>query len=268
MAEDERAKNPFFQELLIPNGVGHYGGWLLANGAGAFVGLSAHRRDGPIARATIARWRHICKHAVVAVELGARIAAHEVRRAHLEQVVDRAGVAWLAVGDDARPVDQSPAAEALLSRNGAIRLDGEGRITLADEVDTQRLRALVGQACRGLGGGSLRAAGADAATVIEVVPAGVARENPFSPRNSACALVFARTRRGHPSPDAAHVREALGCSRAEAEVAGALARGRSPRDIAGDRDASIATVRTQIRVLLDVTQTPSLAALAALLARL
>jgi DNA-binding CsgD family transcriptional regulator len=86
--------------------------------------------------------------------------------------------------------------------------------------------------------------------LARAVPAGVRSDNPFDPRRAGCALLFVSTPEVRRTPDPSLIRQALGCTQAEAEVAVLLVAGATPARIAAERLVSLTTVRTQIRALL------------------
>ena len=104
--------------------------------------------------------------------------------------------------------------------------------------------------------------------MLQVVPGGVATDNPFDPRYAGCALIFVRQPSESRPIDVAQIRVALDCTQAEAEVAAALARGNSPARISADRGVTLATVRTQVRSLLTLAGLNRIPELVALLASL
>ena len=87
--------------------------------------------------------------------------------------------------------------------------------------------------------------------LVQVVPSGVAQQNPFDPRYASCALIFVTPPKPQGTPDWRRIQLALDCTQAEAEVAADLVLGLSPSEIAAKRNASLNTVRTQIRMLLE-----------------
>ena len=104
--------------------------------------------------------------------------------------------------------------------------------------------------------------------MIQIVPGGVATDNPFDPRYAGCALVFVRQPSGSRPVDVQQIQVALDCTQAEAEVAAALVSGHSPNRISADRGVTLTTVRTQIRSLLTLAGLNRIPELVALLASL
>ncbi len=255
LPEDFVAHDPYFQEFLIPSGGRFQAGVTLLNDENCVAMLDVHARDVPFERGQLALWAPVIAHLRRAIRLAIVLTRHSEREARLRAALDRQNSVCVMVDDGGRVVDQSLAGAEMLARGDGLRLDLGGRVGFADETATRRLHALITEACRGRGGGEVpfelqrRRAGA-----IQIIPAGVTCDNPFSSLNAGCALLFVEASPPRGAP-ACLIRRAVGCSPAEAEVAAALVAGQAPREIAVERATSIHTVRAQIRNLLEATGT-------------
>lgn len=149
----------------------------------------------------------------------------------------------------------SSAGEQLLAqRQFLFQRDGRLHATWPDSE--RELQTAIDHAARG------RRVGAPCATPIilygddgrfRIADITTAPEQTTSLRLGACALVLVRGERARSD----RLLRQLGLTRAEAEVARALADGWSPREIAASRGVSVDTVRTQMKVVyakLDVSR--------------
>jgi DNA-binding NarL/FixJ family response regulator len=154
------------------------------------------------------------------------------------------------VDSNARVLDCSAAASRLLESGRVLMLRYRSKLATLSNEETARLHSLIANAATGRMGGLMRVAGS---WVLQVVPSGVAQQNPFDPRSAHCALLFITPPKPQIPADWRQIQLALDCTRAEAQVAGDLVSGIAPNEIATRRNVSVNTVRTQIRVLLERT---------------
>jgi len=268
LCEDEIARNPFFQELLIPSGGRHYGGWVVYADQALAVGVTLHRPNAPVDRPLLRKWWPVARHLGHAASLAARLAPRLASAEGFRRALDACGAACLLVDAAGRPIDASKAGEALLAAGMRLRIGADRRLRLDGEADTARLRRLIASACAGRGGGEMDVDDPAAGRLkIEIAPAGVTAENPFASRHAGHALILIEQETTPRAPDEDHIRRRLGCSPAEAAVAQMLAQGLAPRNIAERRGVSIHTVRAQIRALLHAADAKSIAAFVAFVAR-
>ncbi|WP_428488262.1 hypothetical protein [Rhodopila sp.] len=254
LSDDFVAHDMYFQDFLIPSGGRYQTGVTLENDQDRLAVLDLHSRDAPLKRDEVLSWTSVIAHLRRAVRLSTVFTEHLERETMLRTAIERAGIACVLVNNDGRIADYSPAAEEMLARGSGVRLDIEGRVRLGNETDTRRLRGLITDACRGDGGGEIAFKAQGCLTgMIQVVPAGVTCDNPFSLLRSSSALLFVDFSRPRHSPAPDRIRLEFGCSPAEADVAAALASGRAPKEIAVDRATSVHTVRAQIHRLLETT---------------
>ncbi|WP_428492734.1 hypothetical protein [Rhodopila sp.] len=254
ISADFVSRSSYFQDFLVPAGGRYQSGVTLVNDQHSLAVLDVHTRNTPLKRERLMEWAPMIAHLRRAVRIGAVLKEGIEQGLLLRQAVDREGMICVMVRSEARVIDHSEAGAEMLADGDSIRLTEDGLVRLGDDATTGRLRALIGQACNGRAGGEipLVLAGLRSA-VVHVVPAGVACDNPFSQRQTGCALLFVERSKQRQTPDPSAIRLKLGCTLAEAEVAAALASGRAPQEIATARSTSIYTVRAQIRRLLDTT---------------
>lgn len=205
----------------------------------------------------------MAQHARQAVSLGAALAPSLARGELLRQVIDHREMMCLMVDSNGRVLDCSTAAVALLAGGNVLRLGQQSQVTTLYNEGTKRLHNLIAAAASGRTGGGMRLAGH---WLVQVVPSGVTQPNPFDPRFAHCALIFITPPKPPSAADWRGIQLALDCTRAEAEVAADLVSGLSPSEIAAKRKASVNTIRTQIRMLLEGTDLHRIAELVGFLA--
>jgi hypothetical protein len=118
------------------------------------------------------------------------------------------------------------------------------------------LRRLVASATSGDAGGSMRIVNRDMssrAVLVSPAPQGLSADRAQEPEGGLAgglAMVVIRDLGRIVSPSPEMLCEVFGLSRAEADVAAALAGGASAEDVAQQRNVSLTTVRSQIRSIL------------------
>lgn len=160
-------------------------------------------------------------------------------------------------------------AQAPLTVRRAHGGQGGQHLSARSRSQTARLLGLVASAARGGAGGFVRLEGDDGALAVQASPApnSLALDRPPGLMSGAALLLLQRVRRPTPPP-LTMLCEILGLSFAEAEVAAALFGGRSAEEVARSRGVSLATVRNQIRAILEKADADNLRDLERLLAEL
>jgi len=266
LTEKAISRSAFHQDFVIPNGTKYQASWTLHNEAGLAIALTLHSSKSPFDRSRLVRLSGFADHARQAARISVRLAAEMDRSRWLRQALDATNGLCVMVDAEGRVVDQSAAAEGLLAGGQWLRVDAQHRLQLRAPQQSLKLRELIARCTRGSAGGVLHLAhGVAEYPLVEVIPAGHNRDNPFNSGHGCSALVFLRLPRIRRAPNAASLELSLKCTRAEAEVAAALAAGLSPQEIAIRRNVSVLTIRTQIRSLRALTNTPRMSALIALI---
>ncbi len=251
-------KNEFIQDYLLPLGGRYYGGWsFIAPDTRDVVGIALHSEKQPIDRDVLLQMSELAGHVCRATRQSMRIARAKDQAVLLRKALSQIGLAFLLVDAESFILDISNEATVVLEQGRHIRVDRGGRLVAVSAGDTLRLRALINDAARNSRGGSMRFTTSEhgSSAVLQVSPCGVAGTNPFNACHANCALVLIKSPKVPHAYDHRPIRSVLNCSVAEAEVAAALASGRTPGQIARDRDVSISTVRSQIRALMAITET-------------
>lgn len=247
----------------------------IADGDSVFLGL--HRPEGVEGFSERDRQVlvQVLPHLQRALVLRRRLSASP--RAPLSTAaLELTGNAVVIVDADARILFASTAAEALMAEGAAVRGSRTGPtagatrvLGAAHKTDDAELRGLVRATSLGRGAGAtlmLRGPlpAENLAALVSRIPGALAPSGPFS----GAVMVMLRPLARRRSHDPRLLAGMLGITQAEAEVAAALSGGRSAEAVAAERGVSVATVRTQVRRLLDKLGVANLRELEALLASL
>jgi DNA-binding CsgD family transcriptional regulator/PAS domain-containing protein len=233
----------FWNEFSRP----HTGAWHgMAASLGAKPGLmiaTRAERDDDFDAAELAGFATLTQQLSRALALGERVAAERLAALAFDGI----GLAAMILTAEGRLLHANPAAEALLQRR-RMRL-AAGGIALPDLAQRARLQALLRVVDQG--GGHLRDMPADGAgpILLQVAPLPASLRPPgFAIPPGGVALVTLRDL-APPAPPPGLLAEALGLTRAEAEVAALLLDQLSGSEVARRRGTSEETVRSQIAAL-------------------
>lgn len=184
-------------------------------------------------------------------------ARHVMRRqserlSHLAELLHSGGEKLLLVDGELRVIEGSPAALRLIERKDGIDIQ-EGRLCLADPHLTLAIRKAAED--------TIHRRPTQRATFLCLRPSGAFPLHllvlpAMHAARSSCVIVISD---GQMREDRLQLwlRQHYGITPAEASVALALLAGRSPEEIGETRQVSVATVRSQIRQLLEKTGTNS-----------
>lgn len=251
-------RGEFYNDWLRPQEdlVAGVGTALLRDTARAFyLAGNLRRRDrdagaGDAVARTIRGAVPVIRHAleVNRMLLGLRIEAALAQAS----VTPAAGAAILLLAGDGRCLHANGPAAALIDRGDGLRIDQAGRLRLAEaSADAGLARCLSGRpGARHV----QRLAGPPAREVrVVAVTDGMAARLSPGPldglRGRLWVVVAAAVASAPPDPVQV-MRDRLGLTRAEAEVALDLSQGRTPREIADARGRSLVTVRNQIKAAM------------------
>lgn len=181
--------------------------------------------------------------------------------------LDQSPFGVFVLSADGRVQHANRAAERLLAEPGGLSMLG-GRLIAADVADNERLRGLVGRALAAsarIGGGSAIRRPGRAPLSVVAVPYGADRFGGLHADRGAIVCVT--------DPEAAtglsevYLREGIGLTGAEANIARALMAGRSLKRLAEELDVSLFTVKAHLRRIFEKAGVSRQAELVALLAR-
>jgi DNA-binding CsgD family transcriptional regulator len=287
---DEAAyrRGEFYQEFARHLGLYHVVGGVYPVGSEGIMPLGLHRPEGaePFGEAERQIVRMIVPHLHHAVRINLRLGADLPASdpAMGAAALDAFPVGAVILDGAMRVIHANAAAQALARSGGALRFRAAGPspshlyLEALARADHQRLarlcRAVAAQAS--LGGGMSLACADDAASPIAVVVTPLAarllppRWGGAAPRGMVpgYALVLASDLSRAPRLPPRLLAEVFGLTLAEAEVAAALCGGLTAEAVARARGVGPATIRTQVRVILEKTGAPSLRQLERMLALL
>ncbi len=269
------AKDPFYQEFLIPYGGRYVSGMKLLQEGSACVFLGVHRGIGSpkLDAAEIATCQRLATHLTSALTMyQGQLRLHQESRLGLE-VLTRLRTPIVLIDDQRRVQQANPAARALLAANDAVFESGGHlycRRPCDDSVLLQGLQELLwGEATPVTDTLFVRARAAAADVGLGLYLDALRPEKTlhvFGER--PLAMVTIHDPRDHPTLDPFVVATAFALTPAEARVAVALAAGASPEQIATRHRTSIHTVRSQVQTILQKTGTTRQAEMVGMLAGL
>ena len=283
LTQDEFRRSEFYNNFARRIGLEWIVGAIGRLGSGSFH-LGLHRPKGreSFGPAELAVVEAVVPHLRQGLQLRERLRGMEALPALM---LDALPEAALVVDADLRLRHANLAAIRLCGQGSAIRLVQESRLPgaglkLSMDGGTARLSALVQGAIRGTPGGAMRlgaepgAEGPTLALLVSPLPAGLRpaggpelTPGPAPGPAPGLALLMIRPL-DRAAPPPALLQALFGFSLAEAEVAVGLAGGNGADRLAARRGVSPATIRAQVRALLEKTGTHNLRELEALLASL
>lgn len=262
-SDEEIATDPLFTELLIPQGLGRGVATAVEVPAGDTIVLHAEGdlRKGPLPAETVERLNLLRPHVARSALISARLAFERARTAvetlsalgHAACAVSPAGVVVVANGE-------------FEAEQGYWTTRGGGHVALEDRRSDALLREAISAGALGTRVRSvpLRPQGDLAPAVLHVVPLRRAALDLFA--NAGSILVLTK---GSSSPTGATplLQALFDLSATEAAVAAGIAAGQTAQQIALAGGKSVATVRNQIKSVLEKTGCARQVDLARLLAQ-
>jgi len=254
--------SPFYRDYLIPHGGRYLASTKLIDDARSFVHFGTVRGVGqpPLDDAEIACIARICQHLWHAYTIHRGLAARPLGIRLGVELLDRLAQPVALLGQDRELRYLNPACERLFAEFGErpvpgrpLPLFGRGEPVLLDDVLADLLRPRQPAAPPGRVRRVLRLAPPDGQPLLAIgsvlEPAAVM--SAFGEEPLALLMFHRPGRARHIDPVV--VAEAFGLTPAEARVAVLLANGLNAEQIAAERNASLLTVRTQIRSILAKT---------------
>ena len=254
--------SPFYRDYLIPHGGRYLASTKLIDDARSFVHFGTVRGVGqpPLDDAEIACLARICQHLWHAYTIHRGLAARPLGIRLGVELLDRLAQPVALLGQARELRYLNPACERLFAEFGErpvpgrpLPLFGRGEPVLLDDVLADLLRPRQPAAPPGRVRRVLRLAPPDGQPLLAIgsvlEPAAVM--SAFGEEPLALLMFHRPGRARHIDPVV--VAEAFGLTPAEARVAVLLANGLNAEQIAAERNASLLTVRTQIRSILAKT---------------
>jgi DNA-binding CsgD family transcriptional regulator len=252
VSEEDRARDPFYQEFLRPHGFGEFMARLATPVPGHVVSLNVHRRlrDGAFTREDRERFALLSRHAATALTATVKVLeAGQVARSMGERL-EYLGCGVLTLDGAGRVTSVTEAARKLLDANLSIR---HGRLTAARPKDQRALDGLIDSV---IAGEVMPDPGVAISDPQERTPALFIQALPLT--TGICdrleqvvlrpgALLLLHDLRPQESNRLAMVLKQMGLTAAQARVAEAVGRGLTPKEAALELSLSEATVRTVLK---------------------
>lgn len=263
--DDEFLRSEFYNDFGRRLGLRYVVGTVLPLGAAGVMPIGLHRPagSGPFERAQAELLEQLLPHMRRAMQLRHRLASGAPSVSPSFAALDALAVGVLVVDAELRVVVANAAAEALAGRGGPIRLQrgiAGAVVSALRSGDTAALAAQVrAVALRGDAGGAVALRDADGAVAVAALVSPLPRRLSASGadrsgRVAGQALVLLRALKPSATgAEAGLLRQLFGLTRAEAEVALALAGGATKEAVAAGRGARLSTVQTQVRAILAKT---------------
>lgn len=286
--DDFVARDPFFQEFLLPRGGRHTSCAKLLEDEDTAILLRLQRAQGkpPLSGAELALFDRLRPHLASAARLHMEWRGRLAGGAGIAcRIFSRMRQALVLTDAELRIVYRNPAAQRLLARANAFS-ERNGHLVCRNRDDDARLRnavralSLESRAAPGRPAGSavIRVIGSGFIHPVMVLAtglgddvreageavAGSSHATPDSPGRARVMLLLHETARRR-QIDPAVIGEVFQLTRAEAEVATGLAEGLSIEEIAAARGVTLETVRAQIRAVYNKTDVRSRADLVRML---
>jgi DNA-binding CsgD family transcriptional regulator len=249
--EEELATDPLYRDLLWPAGLGHCAGMVVTTPTGdeLFVSMERERAKGPVEAGAIAVLDGLRPHLARAALMGARLRLERAKAA---------GEALAALGIPALVFDATgivlAANDLIDSLSHVLRWRSQDRLSLVDATANrqwqQAIETLAQDTLVAPLSFAVRAVDASAALVAHVVPVRLEVRDLFARATGVLVLSPVSLPQ---APPVELVQSLFDLTPAEARVARHLASGLSVDEIAVTGDVSVATVRTQVRGVLEKT---------------
>jgi DNA-binding CsgD family transcriptional regulator/PAS domain-containing protein len=259
--DDFVARDPFYQDYLIPFGGRYASATKLIDDDDLLVLLTLHRGVGksPLDDARVAEVDRIRGHLERALRIHLRRQSSRPMSVAGHALLEVLPQGVIVVDETRRITYSNPAARELLGRGGPL-VDRDGRLDGADLRGSRELLASIHSL--GLGGALVSTGGSDRALLrlsgagraVELLVFAIAVRPSATMRvfgDDPCAILIVHPLDATARLDPLIVSLAFNLTPAEARVATAIAEGASPEEVATHRGVSLATVRTQLRCIFE-----------------
>jgi DNA-binding CsgD family transcriptional regulator len=249
--EEEMAADPFYKELLFPNGLGWAAGTAmpLPTGETLYLTVERFRSRGPVEAPIIQQLDALRPHLARSALMSARLHLERARVA--SETLALLGLPALVFDHQGRALAANRLIEALTDQ---IRWQAQDRISLKDAsanaLFQQAIETLDVKDATPVLSFASRGEDASAAMVVHIVPIRGMSRDIFQ----YCAGVLVMTPVTLPqAPPVELVRSLFDLTPAEARVARSLTTGETAEAIASGAGVSLNTVRSQVRGVLEKT---------------
>ena len=281
----ELLRSEYYADFARPHGLRHVMGGMIGTRSPTPIGLFRPEDATPFARKDCRKLELLLPHFQRALELNEHLSAQVEAVRVTVGVLDALPVSVVLVDAGLEVRFANAASVRALARPGSgiamlasgPRVGSGTHLTALHRDDAIALRRLVASAARGESGGSLRIRTRDEAgeqpriqaALVSPAPIGALEDaGPGLHDSGGLIMVVIEDLARRVTPSAAMLRGVFGFTRAEAEVAIALAGGSGAEEVASSREVSLETVRSQIRAILQKSEAANLRDLERLMATL
>jgi DNA-binding CsgD family transcriptional regulator/PAS domain-containing protein len=267
--EAEMARREFYQDYLLPNGMGYVGARVLKNDreSVAAVAIQRARRQGPFELHELEFLDRLAPHVLRALRLQTRFADLAAQRWADRALRDRLPFAVIVLDKRRRIVELNPAAEQLLAaadgltvRHGCLRTMHSADQAALDQL----IRGAIATVTRtGVNGGGMLALrrgpslGQPLGVTVMPVPRQSAAPSLAVGARLPAAVVLVNNPESAPAPPEQALRCLYGLTPAEARLAAAFAAGDRLQDYAEAAELSLNYVRWLLKQIQAKTDTRS-----------
>lgn len=260
--DEELGGDPIYRDFFRPRGLGWSAGTALRIPTGDDIVFSLERDfdQGPVQPAAVQALNALRPHLARSALVTARLDQQRARGA--AEALDALGLPAALLDGEGRTVE----ANALMETLGPpVVFTAQGRLALTDRRASDQLSAALAsvQTAPSACSFPVRDVAGRAVGIVHLVPVRRAAREIFG-QGYALMLVTPVTAERRPSVDL--LRSLFDFTPSEARVAGGLAAGKSPEEIAEQGGVAITTVRSQLRGVLEKTGCSRQAEVVALLA--
>ena len=266
-SEEELANNPFYRDFFHPRGLGWSAGTLLQMPTGDNIVFSIERQldQGPIERKHVHRLNQLRPHLLRSAFVSTRLGLQRAQGA--SETLAKFGLPAVVLDARGKFVEANERAASVADH---VKFNETGKpVVFSDRRSAAFLTSALETLGRGESADSLsfpiRNEDGNAVCVGHVMPIKLAAHDIFA--NSYALLFFTpldQTR----APSTALMRSLFDMTVAETRIARGLMKGQTLKEIAGDGNVSIATVRSQLASVLEKTGCGRQAELVGLLANI
>jgi len=259
LSESEMDRDEYYADFMGPMGLRYFLAAQVYTSASHQAVFAAHRTpsQGHVGEPEMELMRRLAPHLKQATDLKFRLAARRSDNRLILAGLDELGEGCVLIDAAGHILHLNSMARELISQGDGIDIV-KGRLSFADESAKQRYRRALGGLVPDEEGGEADVSVRDFATrrrsggrpyLISIRP--IPRDNGFMPdTRRAAGMIFLRDPERFARLDADSLRQSYKLSEAEVNLALVLDAGSSLRDVAREREVSIATVRSQLYSLM------------------
>jgi len=247
--EARRLSSGVYHDLYVPQKMAYFAGWSVGLADQSWIfSLARSEERGPVSSDEAAMLTQLMPHASHTLTFAKRM--RDARAQSISDFATRLGMPLIMLGSDGSAIAVTPQAERIFSAEFGVR---NGRLWAADVASNNSLDALTQLARR-----STLPDLIDSVAVVRSSGRGPLLLRPIAIRGlgldvlpGARLFITVTDLSQAPAAPEHDLRLLFGLSPAEANVAALLASGRDVEEVAAERQASVGTVRTQIRQVFE-----------------